>query len=299
MKKNLTLVVLAGGMGSRFGGLKQIEPVGPNGEIIMDYSIFDAVRAGFNKVVIVIKKENLEIFREKIGNRIEKVVDVKYAFQELDDIPKGFKVPEGRTKPWGTGQALLSAKEYVDGDMMMINADDFYGYESYVLAKEFFEKNSSDYGLIGYKVNNTLSKNGSAKRGICEVENNYLTNIIESSVIEENGVITATPLEEEKGFEVKDNQTVSMNMFCFKNDIFKYLEDAFLEFFKEGKDLEKRELLIPSVVKKLIDEGKKKVRVVPTNAKWYGITYKEDKPELVEYINKLTKEEKYPQDLWK
>lgn len=300
MKDDLTLVVLAGGMGSRFGGLKQIEPVGPSGEFIMDYSIYDAIKAGFNKVVFVIKEENYELFKEKVGKRIEDKIKVEYAFQDIKDIPKGFKVPKDRTKPWGTGQALLSAKNKVSGNLLMINADDFYGYESYLHASKFLNNQKDDYALIGYKVENTLTENGSVKRGVCEVKNKFLSHIVESSVIKENGVITATPLDGSDSFKVDDEKTVSMNMFCFREDIFKYLEEGFVEFFNDNKDnLEKTEFLIPQLVQEIIQKENKNVEVIPTNAKWYGITYKEDKEDFVKNINKLIEDGVYPENLWK
>lgn len=300
MKKDLTLVVLAGGMGSRFGGLKQIEPVGPNGEFIMDYSIYDAIKAGFTKVVFVIKEENFEIFKETIGKKTENQIKVEYAFQNIDDIPEDFEVPDNRTKPWGTGQALLSAKNCVEGNMLMINADDFYGYQSYEEVSKFFKDNKDDYALIGYKVKNTLTENGSVKRGVCTVENDYLKEIVESSVSEVDGVITASPLDSDEVFEVEEDTFVSMNMFCFREDIFKYLEEGFLDFFNLNKDdLEKKEFLIPKLVQDLIESNTKKVKVIPTNAKWSGITYKEDMAEFVKGINKLIEEKKYPEKLWK
>ena len=300
MKKNLTLVIMAAGMGSRFGGLKQIEPVGPNGEFIIDYSIYDAVRAGFNKVVFIIKEENYEIFKETIGSRVEKQIKVEYAFQRLTDIPKGYDIGN-RTKPWGTSHAILAAKNKVKGDFIIINADDFYGSDAYMQASKFFSEDAPDeYAIIGYKIKNTMSENGAVKRGVCEQKNGYLTKLVESSVEEKDGHIIASPLDGSKPFEIKADDPVSMNMFCFKDDLFPYLDKHLVEFFEKNKDnLEKCEYLIPDSVYNSVKEGRVRVRVIPTTAKWQGITYKEDKEKLVKDIEKLIKKGEYPQNLWK
>ena len=300
MKKNLTLVIMAAGMGSRFGGLKQIEPVGPNGEFIIDYSIYDAVRAGFNKVVFIIKEENYEIFKETIGSRVEKQIKVEYAFQRLTDIPKGYDIGN-RTKPWGTSHAILAAKNNVKGDFIIINADDFYGSDAYMQASKFFNEDAPDeYAIIGYKIKNTMSENGAVKRGVCEQKNGYLTKLVESSVEEKDGKIIASPLDGSAPFEIKADDPVSMNMFCFKDDLFPYLDKHLVEFFEKNKDnLEKCEYLIPDSVYNSVKEGRVKVRVIPTTAKWQGITYKEDKEKLVKDIEKLIKKGEYPQNLWK
>lgn len=300
MEKNLTLVIMAAGMGSRFGGLKQIEPVGPNGEFIIDYSIYDAVRAGFNKVVFIIKEENYEIFKETIGSRVDKHIKVEYAFQRQTDIPEGFD-PGDRTKPWGTSHAILSAKNNVNGDFLVLNADDFYGSDAFFQASKFFsEEHQGEYAIIGYKIKNTLTENGAVKRGVCKAKDGYLTSLIESSVEEKDGVITASPLDGREPFIINADDPVSMNMFCFKKDIFKYLDDHLLEFFEKNKnDLSKCEYLIPESVYNMIDEGLVKVRVIPTTARWQGITYKEDKEKLVNEINKLIEKGEYPHNLWK
>ena len=300
MKKDLTLVIMAAGMGSRFGGLKQIEPVGPNGEFIIDYSIYDAVRAGFNKVVFIIKEENYEIFKETIGKRVEKQIKVEYAFQRQTDVPEGYDIGD-RTKPWGTSHAILAAKNNVQGDFLVLNADDFYGSDAFMQASKFFsEEHPDEYAIIGYKIKNTLTENGAVKRGVCEAKDGYLTSLIESSVEEKDGVITASPLDGRSPFTINADDPVSMNMFCFKDDIFKYLQDHLVEFFEKNKnDLSKCEYLIPESVYNMIDEGLVKVKVIPTTAKWQGITYKEDKEKLVNDINKLIEEGEYPHNLWK
>ncbi len=299
----MTLVIMAAGMGSRFGGLKQVEPVGPNGEFILDYSIYDAIRAGYEKVVFIIKEENYDLFRETIGKRIESKIKVEYAFQRIKDVPKGVKVPEDRIKPWGTSHAILSAKNLVNDNFTVINADDFYGFDPYAKMKDFFDKNtdSNTYAMIGYKTKNTMSENGSVKRGVCSKdENNMLTNLIESSIEKKDGKIIATPLEDEKtSFEVSEDTLVSMNFFGFTPSIFKFLEDEMTEFFEKHKDdLDKCEFLIPTSVFKRIKEDKIKVKVLDTNERWFGVTYKEDKKDLVSAINKMIEEGKYPQNLW-
>ena len=299
MKKDLTLLIMAAGMGSRFGGLKQIEPVGPNGEFIIDYSIYDAVRAGFNKVVFIIKEENYELFKETIGSRVEKQIQVDYAFQRQTDIPEGYD-PGDRTKPWGTSHAILSAKDKVKGDFLVLNADDFYGSDAFMQAAKFFsEDHPNEYAIIGYKIKNTLTENGAVKRGVCASKDGFLTKLIESSVEEKDGHIIASPLDGSEPFEIKADDPVSMNMFCFREDLFPYLQDHLVEFFEKNKnDLSKCEYLIPDSVYNSVKEGRVKVRMIPTTAKWQGITYKEDKERLVNDIQALIDAGEYPNNLW-
>lgn len=299
----MTLVIMAAGMGSRFGGLKQVEPVGPNGEFILDYSVYDAIKAGYEKIVFIIKEENYDLFRETVGKRIESKIKVEYVFQRITDVPEGVIIPETRVKPWGTSHAILTAKNVVNGPFAVINADDFYGFEPYKKLKEFMENNNDDnhYAMVGYNVKNTLSENGAAKRGICTKNNeNYLTSLVETSVERVESKIIATPLEgEEKPFEVKEDDLVSMNIWGFKPSLFNLLEDEMSLFFKENSDkLEKCEFLIPSSISKRINENKITVKVLDTNERWYGITYKEDKEDLVNAINKMIEEGKYPNNLW-
>ena len=299
---NLTLLIMAAGMGSRFGGLKQIEPFGPNGEFIIDYSIYDAIKAGFNKVVFIIKEENYDIFRETVGKRIEDKIKVEYAFQKLEDIPEGFTLPEDRIKPLGTGQAILSSKNVINENFAVINSDDFYGRDAYMVAANFLKNTDSNtYGMVGYKVINTLTENGSVKRGVCELKDSYLTKITESSIIKEDGVIKATPLDEAKQpFTMQEDDLVSMNMLLFTNTLYPYLEKKFVEFLEVNKnDLSKCEFLIPDVITDAINENYAKVKVLSTTAKWEGVTYKEDKDEVVKAIAKLIEDGEYPQDLWK
>ena len=301
--KDLTLVILAAGMGSRFGGLKQIEPIGPNGEFIIDYSIYDAVEAGFNKVVFLIKKENYEDFKETIGKRIEKHVEVVYAFQEMDNIPNGYNIPETREKPLGTAHAFFCMRDIVKEPFAIINADDFYGKDAYIKAAEFLRKKHTnkinEYGLIGYLIKNTMTEYGALKRGVCEVENNKLFKLIESKVERINGKIIAKPLDGSKEFTVDDNQTVSMNMLLFDSSIFQYIEKLFPSFLEKNKDnLDKAEFLIPDVLYQSIKEGYATVEVIKTDAEWCGVTYKEDLTKLKEFIKNLIEQGKYKKELW-
>ena len=301
--KNATLVILAAGMGSRFGGLKQIEPVGPNEEFIIDYSVKDAKEAGFNKVVFIIKEENYELFKNTIGERVEPHLDVEYVFQKNDNVPDEYKEFKLREKPLGTAHAILCAKEKVNEPFAIINADDFYGKDAYIKAYEFLseEKNNSkkQYGLIGYKVKNTLTENGAVKRGVCLVEDNKLLKLIESNVQKENDKIIAKPLNGNDPFEVDEEQTVSMNMLLFDPSIFEYIENKFPKFLENNKDnFEKSEFLIPDVLFDSIEENFSDVEVIPTTSSWYGVTYKEDLSSVKDAIKKMIEEKIYNKDLW-
>ena len=298
--QDMTLVILAAGMGSRFGGLKQIEPVGPNGEFLIDYSIYDAIKAGFNKIVFIIKPENLEIFKETIGKRIEDQIQVEYALQDIDQMKKMYNIPKDRVKPLGTTQAILSAKEFIHEPFVIINADDFYGYEAYQDAVNFFKStNYQKYGNILYKVANTLTENGKVKRGICQVENGKLVKATESNVEKVNGQIVATPLNEEQSFIVADDTPTSMNMLALLPDIFPLLENLFTEFMKENADnLDNCEALILEDLFKLIQKGEIELYTVLTSAIWFGVTYKEDKAQVVSSIQKLIEQKVYPLNLW-
>lgn len=304
MKKDITLVILAAGMGSRFGGLKQIEPMGPSGEFIIDYSVYDAIKAGFNKIVFLIKRENYDLFKETIGARVEPHIKVEYAFQELNNLPIGYELPSDRTKPLGTAHAVLCCKDVVNEPFAMINADDFYGRDAFIKAYDFLvnaDSNSNNYGMIGYMVSNTLTENGSVKRGVCEVdENDYLKSIIESKVERINNVIVAKPLDGRGEFNVDDNATVSMNFLLFTPSIFKHIEDRFPIFLEENKDnLLTSEYLIPDVLEKLIQENKVTTKVINTTASWYGVTYKEDTPSVRSAIKNLVDNGEYNYNLWK
>ncbi|MCR5553261.1 MAG: nucleotidyltransferase [bacterium] len=292
----MDLVIMAAGMGSRFGGLKQIEPIDEHGNFIIDYSIFDAIRFGFDRVIFIIKEENYDIFRSTVGKRIENRIKVEYVFQ------KGLSVNPTRVKPWGTAHAILCCKDVVKDNFAVINADDFYGEDAFRKVSDYLkslDKTSNNYALVGYVAQNTLSENGSAKRGICEVKDGYLTKIVESSVEKVNNKILATPLLGGETFEVRKDQTVSMNMFAFTPELFKHLESGFDEFLSENQDnLEKCEYLIPEVVENLVKTNQASVKIVNTSAVWYGVTYKEDKENVVSSIKNLVKNGVYPEGLW-
>jgi len=295
----MTLVIMAAGMGSRFGGLKQIEPFGPNGEFIIDYSIYDAIKAGFNKVVFIIKEENYDIFKETIGKRIEGKIDVEYVFQDIKNVPDGVVLPPDRTKPLGTGHAILSCKGVVTEPFAIINADDFYGRDAFMKAANFLNEDTTDYAMVGYIIGNTLTENGSVKRGYCESKDGYLTNIIESSVYKDGDKVKVEPLDGRVGFYAEPTDLVSMNMFCFKPDMIDYLDKHFIDFFNKNKeDLSKCEYLIPDIVFERIENNDVKVRVVDTDAVWHGVTYKEDKEDLVNCLNNLIEMGEYPNNLY-
>ena len=300
----MTLVIMAAGMGSRYGGLKQIDPIGAHGEFIVDYSIYDAVKAGFDKVVFVIKKENLEQFRETIGARLEKVIPVEYAFQELTEVPEGVIVPEGRTKPWGTAHAVWSCRNLVDGPFAVINADDFYGREAFSLLHDFFQDPQTDsekyhFCMTGYLLKNTLTENGHVARGVCSAENGLLKTVVERTKIQRNDG-QAQFFEEGEGWtDIDDNSIVSMNCWGFTPEIFQEIETLMQSFFAENKDgLEKKEFFLPTVVQELIDTNACDVRVMDTTAKWYGVTYHEDKAKIVEFMKRMTEDGVYPENLW-
>jgi len=294
----MTLLILAAGMGSRFGGLKQMEPMGPNGEFIIDYSVFDALRAGFDKVVFVIKEEMYEDFKNTIGKRVENHINVEYAFQKMDDIPIDKKF--NRTKPWGTGHAILAAKNLINENFAMINADDFYGRNSFVKAYEFLkDTKDNNFGLIGYEAHNTLTENGSVKRGVCEHNNGKLTSIIESSLERAGDIINCESLVTKEKFIIELDRLVSMNMLLFTPKIFEYLEKDFVEFLNKIKDEEKEEFLIPDVVDRHIKNGDIEVDLIRTDSKWYGVTYKEDKDNVKKSILELINSGEYSFNLWK
>ena len=296
-----TLLILAAGMGSRFGGLKQVEPVGPNGEAIIDYTIFDAIRAGFGKVVFIIRESFADAFREKFDAKLKGKIDVEYVFQELDNLPEGFTLPLGREKPWGTAHAILVAKDSVKEPFCALNADDFYGRNAYEVMADFLTKSKDDaeYSMVGYELKNTLSDHGSVSRGICSVDNNQnLIKIVETKKIvkREESVISI----EEDGREqpLTGNEHASMNIWGFKPSIFETLENKFIEFLKTQINKPKSEMYIPSVVFEMIEEQKATVKVLEAHSPWFGVTYKEDKPIVVNRLRKLIDDGEYPEKLW-
>lgn len=295
----MTLVIMAAGMGSRFGGLKQIEPMDEYGNFIIDYSIYDAIRVGYDKVVFIIKKENYDIFRDTIGKRIENKIKVEYVFQELNDLPKGYDVCLERVKPWGTGHAILSCKNVINEPFTIINADDFYGLDAYKKASEFISKNNGDYAMTGYAVKNTITENGKVKRGVCDISNGYVVKIVESEIEYTNNKYIATPLNGDDSFEISSDTIVSMNMFTFTPKIFDFLEKEFPKFLDKNKDnILKCEFLIPDLVFKQMKEENVKVEVLNTNSKWLGVTYKEDKNNVVNKLKELVDSGEYKKGLW-
>ncbi len=293
-------------MGSRYGGLKQIDPVDKEGHIIMDFSIYDAVRAGFKKVVFIIKKENEADFKAAIGDRISKIIEVAYVFQDLNNLPEGYSVPEGRVKPWGTGHAILSCLDEVDGPFAVINADDYYGSHAFQMAYDFLSQNEDgdtySYMMVGYKLENTLTDNGHVARGVCVTdEEGHLVKINERTHIEKReGGAAYTEDDGKTWVEIPEGSTVSMNMWGFSASILKELKDRFAKFLDgnlEGNPL-KCEYFLPFVVDELLTEKKATVKVLKSMDKWYGVTYKEDKPVVVAAIQKLKDEGLYPQKLW-
>lgn len=304
--KKTALVIMAAGIGSRFGkGIKQLAPVGPNGEIIMDYSIHDALEAGFNKVVLIIRKDIEEEFRTVIGNRIEKITEVEYAFQALEDLPEGFEKPEARTKPWGTGQAVLAARKVLSEPFMVINADDYYGKEAYVKVHDYLVQEQEADGVMhicmaGFRLGNTLSDNGSVTRGICHIEDGALTGVTETHDIYKTESGAETRSEEGQAEELDVNSLVSMNMWGLTPKFMDVLENGFVEFLNEIKPGDiKKEYLLPEMVDRLIKAGKAKVDVLETKDTWFGVTYQEDKASVIAAFEKLVKDGVYPENLYK
>ncbi|MFA6292596.1 MAG: sugar phosphate nucleotidyltransferase [Victivallales bacterium] len=294
-----TLLVLAAGIGSRYGGLKQIDPVGPSGEIIIDYSIYDAIRAGFGKVVFVIRRDIEETFRECIGSRFESKIRTEYVFQELDRLPPGFKVPEGRQKPWGTGHAILMAKDSVKEPFAVINADDFYGRCGYeLLAKELSNPVPgpvAEYYMVGFKLENTLSEFGFVARGVCKTDSRgYLVDVVERTKIEKIEGGAKFTDEEGKTIKLAGNEIVSMNMWGFTASLFDHLEKHFVEFLGKNIGNPKAEFFIPTVVGDLVKTGKAKVKALESKDQWFGVTYRDDKPVVVENIRRLISSGEYP-----
>lgn len=298
----MQLVILAAGMGSRFGGLKQMEKMDEAGNFLLDYSVYDAKRAGFDSVIFIIKKEFFEAFRDSIGKRVEKLIKVEYAFQQLDDLPKGFKVPEGREKPWGTAHAIYAARNLIKEDFIIINGDDFYGRETYEVAYKYLASlpkgSEGKYANVAFKVSNTMTENGAVKRGVAFQKDGYLTKLVESSIERKGDKIIASPLDGSEPFEVKENDLVSMNLFAFNKDLIKKLEEKFPLWLKENINVPKSEFLIPTVVDELVHEGKATLKLLETSSVWFGVTYKEDKPGVVKALNDLVNKGVYKKGLY-
>ena len=301
------LVVMAAGMGSRFGGLKQLEPIDDNGHVILDYSVYDAHRAGFETVIFVIKQEHEELFREKIGDRMSKVMEVKYAFQRSDDLPEGYSVPEGRVKPWGTAQAVLAVRDLVDGPFAVVNADDYYGPEGYEEIYNYLLHHPDtpemyEYAMVGYLLKNTVTENGSVARGVCTTNaEGYLDNVVErTKIIKGEEMPRFTEDDGATWTDLPGDTIVSMNMWGFTRSYLDEAEARFPAFLEETAKTNplKGEYFLPSVVSQLLTDGKARVRVLSSTDKWYGVTYKEDKPVVVSALAAMRKDGTYPENLW-
>ena len=294
----MDLLVLAGGMGSRFGGLKQIQPIDADNNFIIDYSIYDAIRAGFDRVIFIIKEENYEVFESTIGQRLKQIIPVEYVLQKMDLVPEGTAIPESRVKPWGTAHAIYAAKDVVSDRFAIINADDFYGYDAYKVCADFLRNNRSDeYANIGFKVDNTLSDKGAVKRGVLESTDGVVSVLTESEVEKRADGVYATPLKQDNWRKIPADTLVSMNMFAFTKRLMTQLEPYFVEFFAQ-EDLDKAEFLIPIVVNDMLRDQSVDLKVIPTSSKWYGITYREDLEEFKQAIQQMIRSGEYPEHLY-
>ena len=296
---NPALVIMAAGIGSRYGGLKQIDPVGPTGETIIDYSIYDAMRAGFGKLVFVIRKDIESQFREIVGARFEQRIAVEYAYQELDKLPAGHALPAGRTKPWGTTHAILMAEGVVQEPFAAINADDFYGQQAYKALAQHLTSGTPDYAMVGFILKNTLSDHGSVARGVSRVDaNNYLTHIVEMMKIERDGSGAKDTGPDGKTTKLTGEEAVSMNFWGFTPALFPQLRARFTEFLQKNGQEQKSECYIPATVGELVTSGQAKCKVLRSSDSWFGVTYREDRPQVVESIRQLIAQGKYPEKLW-
>ena len=300
----MQLVILAAGMGSRFGGLKQMEPMDEAGNFLLDYSVYDAKRAGFDSVVFIIKHAFEKEFKESIGKRVEKLIKVDYAFQDLEDLPEGFKVPEGREKPWGTAHAIYAARDLIKDDFIIINGDDFYGRNAYEVAFKYLSSlpkgSKGKYANVAFKVCNTMTENGSVKRGVCfEDKDHNLSKLVESQIERDaSGKIVCQPLDGGDNFVVGENQPVSMNLFAFNKDLIEHLREKFPKWLEvHGQEL-KSEFLIPTVIDELVHEGKATLKLLSTDSVWFGVTYKEDKPGVVKALKALVDKGEYKEGLY-
>ena len=291
---SLALLVMAAGMGSRYGGLKQLDQVGPSGETIIDYSVYDAIKAGFTKVVFIIRKDFEDQFKSEVSSKYSKRIDVEFAFQEVSNLPSGFTSPDGREKPWGTGHAILSAKELIREPFVVINGDDFYGRESFNVIADYYITGGNQFSMVAFRLDKTLSAHGAVTRGVCSTEKEKLNSIIETEDIEEKDNIILS----NRDISFDGSEPVSMNMWGFTPSLFTYLSKGFVDFLNaEGNEL-KSEYLIPSVINNLIQDKVIDVHVLRSNASWFGVTYKNDKPVVKRKINELIKSSIYPSHLF-
>ncbi len=285
---------MAAGMGSRYGGLKQLDAIGPSGETIIDYSVYDAIKAGFNKVVFIIRKDFEQEFKSKITDKYEGQIQVEFAFQDLNDLPDEFTCPEGREKPWGTGHAILSARNVINEPFIAINGDDFYGRESFKVVADYYRKGANSFSMVAFKLDKTLSSFGGVTRGLCTVNDEKLNTVIETADLEK----TDYGVSSNRDIELDGTEPVSMNVWGFTPILFKYLEEKFVEFLSENGTEMKSEYLIPSVVNELIQSGQETVHILRSGATWFGVTYKEDKPYVEGEIEKLVNKGEYPGKLF-
>lgn len=291
---NITLLIMAAGMGSRYGGLKQLDAIGPSGETIIDYSVYDAIKAGFTKVVFIIRKDFEQEFKSKITDKYEGQIQVEFAFQDLNDLPDEFTCPEGREKPWGTGHAIFSARDVINEPFVAINGDDFYGRESFKVVADYYRKGANSFSMVAFKLDKTLSSFGGVTRGLCTVNDEKLNTVIETADLQK----TDYGVSSNRDIELDGSEPVSMNVWGFTPILFKYLEEKFVEFLSENGTEMKSEYLIPSVVNELIQSGQETVHVLRSGATWFGVTYKEDKPFVEGEIEKLVNKGEYPGKLF-
>ena len=292
--KDITLLIMAAGMGSRYGGLKQLDPVGPSGETIIDYSVYDAIRSGFNKIVFIIRKDFEKEFRSQITDKYQDRIKVEFAFQDLNDLPQGFKCPEGRIKPWGTGHAILTASELIHEPFVAINGDDFYGLESFKIVADYYQGEGAAFSMVAFQLDKTLSEFGGVTRGLCTVNESFLDTVVETAELKR----TEKGISSDRDIRLDGSEPVSMNVWGFTPDLFKHLNAMFIDFLnKEGNEM-KSEYLIPTVINNLIRSGEKQVHVLRTSSKWFGVTYKEDKPFVSQQIQELIDIDIYPKQLF-
>lgn len=291
---NITLLIMAAGMGSRYGGLKQLDAIGPSGETIIDYSVYDAIKADFTKVVFIIRKDFEQEFKSKITDKYEGQIQVEFAFQDLNDLPDEFTCPVGREKPWGTGHAILSARNVINEPFIAINGDDFYGRESFKVVADYYRKGANSFSMVAFKLDKTLSSFGGVTRGLCTVNDEKLNTVIETADLQK----TDYGVSSNRDIELDGSEPVSMNVWGFTPILFKYLEEKFVEFLSENGTEMKSEYLIPSVVNELIQSGQETVHVLRSSAAWFGVTYKEDKPFVEGEIEKLVNKGEYPGKLF-
>ncbi len=292
--RDISLLIMAAGMGSRYGGLKQLDQVGPNGETIIDYSVYDAIKAGFTKIVFIIRDDFESQFKSQITNKYLDLIDLEFAYQDINYLPSGFSPPKNREKPWGTGHAILSAKPYINEPFVVINGDDFYGRESFKTIADYYQTEENHFSMVTFRLENTLSIFGGVTRGLCTIIDEKLNTVVETSNLEKNN----NGVSSDNGELLKGDEPVSMNMWGFTPILFDYLEEKFINFLKEEGSELKSEYLIPSVINDLIKTGEESVHILNSSESWFGVTYKEDKPYVVGEIQKLIEKGVYPKKLF-